>query len=123
MKKSILVFTFACFLCAGSQLAVAQNGAQEEKNIIKAENDYAKKEALKVINILKRETKVEATQINKIYEVFVAVNKKKRNIESISDAAEKKAKLTKLQTYTNEQLEQVMTSEQFALYTKKMRAY
>ncbi|MDG5489958.1 hypothetical protein [Psychroserpens sp. SPM9] len=123
MKKSLLLLTFACFLFAGNQLSFAQKAVSKDNTTIKNTNDAAKNDALKVINLLKRETKVSSDQKNEIYEVFVVVNKKKSAIENITDAAEQKAKLTKLHEFTNEQLQKVLTSEQFALYTKKMTAH
>ena len=123
MKKSLLLLLFACFLFAGSQSTFAQSKLEQQKLTVKNADDSAKKEALKVINLLEREAKLDDTQKNNIYEIFVGVSKKKKNILGISDSAEQKAKLTKLQEYTNEQLQKTLTSEQFALYTKKMKAY
>jgi len=123
MKKILLLLTFVCFLFAGNQSVFAQSTIEKQKTVIKNADDSVKKEASKVIGMLERQAKVTNAQKNDIYEVFAVVAKKKKNIESIENKAQKKAKLTKLEAYLNERLSQVLTSEQFALYKKKMKAY
>lgn len=105
---------------AGSQLSFAQSTIEQQKTTIKNADDSVKKNAQKVINALERGAKLDATQKNKVYDIFLAVDKKMKGIEAIEDASERKAKQTKLQDYVNQKLQQVLSKEQYELYMKKL---
>nr|WP_321235946.1 hypothetical protein [uncultured Psychroserpens sp.] len=122
MKKTLLLLSFACFLLVGNQLSFAQSQLEQEKTVVKSADDSAKKNALKVINLLEREAKLDAKQKTKVYDIFVGVNKKMKGIEAIEDATERKAKEAKIQNYINQKLQMVLTEKQYALYSKKMTA-
>lgn len=124
MKKHLLITAFAFFLVAGSQTAIAQTKLEKQKVAIENADSSVKKNAQKVINLLEREAKLDADQKTKVYDIFVAVDKKLRAIETIEDAGEKKQKQTKMQAYINQKLQQVLTQEQYKLYlTKTATAY
>lgn len=120
MKKQLLLLSFACFLFAGSQLSFAQSTIEQEKTALESADASVKKNAQKVINALERSTKLDATQKNKIYDIFVAVDKKMKGIDAIEDSAERKAKQSKMQDYINQKLQQVLTKEQYDMYIKKL---
>lgn len=120
MKKLLSILCFACFMFAGSQLSFAQSTIEQQKTTIKNADDSVKKNAQKVINALERGAKLDATQKNKVYDIFLAVDKKMKGIEAIEDASERKAKQTKLQDYVNQKLQQVLSKEQYELYMKKL---
>ncbi|MCK8480809.1 hypothetical protein [Psychroserpens algicola] len=122
MKKQLLILSFACFLFAGNKLSFAQSQMETQKHAIKNADDSVKKNAQKVINLLEREAKLDAAQKNKIYDIFVGVDKKMQGIDAIEDTSERKAKKEKMQAYIDQKLQQVLTKEQYALYTKKMAA-
>lgn len=120
MKKQLLLLSFACFLFAGSQLSFAQSTIEEQKTAIESADASVKKNAQKVIDALERSTKLDAAQKNKIYDIFVAVDKKMKGVDAIEDSAERKAKQSKMQDYINQKLQQVLTKEQYEMYMKKL---
>lgn len=101
-------------------MSFAQTKVEQQKLSVKNTASSVKKNAEKVINMLERSTKLNATQKTRIYDIFVAVEKKMDGINSIKDPAEKKAKKGKLQTYINQKLQHVLTNEQYDLYLKKI---
>ncbi len=124
MKKHLLIAAFAFFLIGGSQMSFAQTKLENQKVAIENADSSVKKNAQKVINLLEREAKLDADQKTKVYDIFVAVDKKLKAIDTIEDAAEKKQKQTKMQAYINQKLQQVLTQEQYKLYlTKTATAY
>lgn len=123
MKKLTLILSFACFLIAGSQLSFAQTIVSQSQTAISDADASVKKNAQKVINMLERDAKLEASQKEKIYDVFVAVNKKMKGIEAIEDASEKASKKAKMQTYIDQKMKQILTKDQYTIYSKKMAAH
>jgi len=123
MKKQLLILSLACFLCAGSQLSFAQTKTAKQTTAITNADESVKKNAQKVINLLEREAKLDASQKNKIYDIYSAVDKKMKGIAAIEDASEREAKEAKMQMYINKKLQDVFTKAQYTLYTKKMTAF
>ena len=119
MKKTLLLLTFACFLCAGNQLSFAQTTADQESLYAATAQSTPKENANKVINLLARSTKLNAEQKQKVLNVFESVDKKLKNIDALEDQSIKQAKQAKMQAYINQKLQQILTEEQYALYLKK----
>lgn len=119
MKKHLLISAFAFLLIGGSQMLYAQTKLENQKVAIENADSSVKKNAQKVINLLEREAKLDADQKTKVYDIFVAVDKKLKAIDLIEDAQEKKKKQTKMQAYINQKLQQVLTQEQYKLYLSK----
>lgn len=119
MKKHLLITAFAFFLITGSQMSFAQTTLENQKVAVENAGSSVKKNAQKVINLLEREAKLDADQKTKVYDIFVAVDKKLKAIDTIEDAEEKKQKQTKMQAYINQKLQQVLTQEQYKLYLSK----
>ncbi|SDR65947.1 hypothetical protein SAMN04515667_0070 [Formosa sp. Hel1_31_208] len=119
MKKQLLLLSFACFLFAGSQFSFAQSKMEKQKVAIENADSSVKKNAEKVINLLKRHTKLDEKQKTKIYDIFVAVDKKMKAIETIENTEERQAKQSKMQVYINSKLQQVLSPEQYKVYIEK----
>lgn len=100
-------------------MSFAQTQLETQNAAIENADASVKKNALKVINLLEREAKLDADQKTKVYDIFVAVDKKLRAIESIKDSEEQNQKKTKMQAYINQKLQQVLTQEQYKLYLSK----
>lgn len=124
MKKHLLILAAGLFLALGSQTTYAQTKLETKSAKAQQLESSAKKKAQNVINLLEREAKLDADQKTKVFDIFMAVDKKLNMIESIEDAEEKKLKQAKMQAYINQKLQQVMTQEQYKLYlTKTATAY
>ncbi|MCD2260673.1 hypothetical protein [Psychroserpens luteolus] len=122
MKKQLLLLCFACFLFAGSQLSFAQTTTKKQNTVITNSDYSAEKSAQKVINLLEREAKLDATQKEKLHDVFTAVEKKMNGIASIEDATERQAKKKKMRAYIDKKLQQIFTPAQYDIYKKKTAA-
>ncbi|WP_298755151.1 hypothetical protein [uncultured Psychroserpens sp.] len=122
MKKQLLLLCFACFLFAGSQLSFAQTTTKKQNTAITNSDYSAEKSAQKVINLLEREAKLDATQKEKLHDVFTAVEKKMNGIASIEDATERQAKKKKMRAYIDKKLQQIFTPAQYDIYKKKTAA-
>ena len=122
MKKQLLLLCFACFLFAGSQLSFAQAKVKSESTTVNNADSAAKKRALQVINLLERDAKLDATQREKVYDVFAAVSKKMKGIASIEDASERQNKKAKMRAYVDKKLQQILTPKQYGIYKKKTAA-
>ncbi|WP_298897441.1 hypothetical protein [uncultured Psychroserpens sp.] len=122
MKKQLLLLCFACFLFAGSQLSFAQTTTKKQNTAITNSDYSAEKSAQKVINLLEREAKLDATQKEKLHDVFTAVEKKMNGIASIEDATERQTKKKKMRAYIDKKLQQIFTPAQYDIYKKKTAA-
>ncbi|WP_460219865.1 hypothetical protein [Psychroserpens sp. MEBiC05023] len=95
---------------------------QQEMTAHKIESS-PKENAQKVINALEREAKLDASQKNKVLDIFVAVEKKMKGISAIENTEERSKKKAKMQEYINSKLKMVLTPDQYELYTKKMAVH
>nr|WP_321243658.1 hypothetical protein [uncultured Psychroserpens sp.] len=122
MKKFILL-SVACFLFAGSQLSFAQTKADSQTVSSNTTIENSSKEKTnQIVNILARTNKLNADQIEKVYDIFVSMEKKIKGIESVKDASSKNAKRAKMNAYINSKLKNVLTEEQFKIYLKNTTA-
>ncbi|WP_298900192.1 hypothetical protein [uncultured Psychroserpens sp.] len=122
MKKQLLLLCFACFLFAGSQLSFAQTTIKKQNTAVSNADYSAEKSVQKLTNLLEREAKLDATQKEKLYDVFAAVEKKIKGIASIEDATERQAKKKKIRAYIDQKIKQVLTPAQYEIYKKKTAA-
>ncbi|WP_299274000.1 hypothetical protein [uncultured Psychroserpens sp.] len=122
MKKQLLLLCFACFLFAGSQLSFAQTTIKKQNTAVSNADYSAEKSVQTLTNLLEREAKLDATQKEKLYDVFAAVEKKIKGIASIEDATERQAKKKKIRAYIDQKIKQVLTPAQYEIYKKKTAA-
>ncbi|MBR9913870.1 MAG: hypothetical protein GYB32_03430 [Algicola sp.] len=122
MKKQLLLLTFACFLFAGTQISFAQAKSKSQIESVNNDASSAKKNADKVIQMLERSAKLDAKQKAQVYDIYNAVDKKMQGIDAVKDPAERALKKEKMQNYINSKLKQVLSSEQYEIYMKKVSA-
>ena len=121
--KKIILLSVACFLFAGSQLSFAQTKADSQTLSSNTTIENSSKEKTnQIVNILARTNKLNADQIEKVYDIFVSMEKKNKGIESVKDASSKNAKRAKMNAYINSKLKNVLTEEQFKIYLKNTTA-
>lgn len=120
MKKQILLLGLFCFLFVGSQLTYAQTKQKDQSIAVQNTKDTVKKNAENVIAIFERGETLGDSQKNKVYQIFEAVQEKKKNIESVTDEKERKMKTDKLQNFINTKLKDVLSASQYKVYLQAM---
>lgn len=122
--KKILLLNLVCLLFAGSQLSFAQNKANLQTTTTSSVVQMTPKEKTnKIANLLERTDKLDADQKQKVFDIFVSVDKKMKGIDAIADDSQKIEKRAKMLTYINTKLKAVLTTSQYDTYLKNTAAY
>jgi enoyl-[acyl-carrier-protein] reductase (NADH) len=117
--KKLLLLSVACFLFAGIQMSYAQTTSDSQSLIANTTvQNSAKEKTNDIVNMFERTKKLDADQKEKIYDIFVSVDKKIKGVDAITDSSMKSAKKAKLQDYINKKLEKVLTEAQYKEYLK-----
>ncbi|WP_047547985.1 hypothetical protein [Psychroserpens sp. Hel_I_66] len=120
MKKALLLLTFGCFLLLGNQSAIAQNTSGNMTLTANSSIKTPKEKTNDVVNMLARTNKLDATQKEKIYEIFSSADKKIKGIHAIEDSNKKITKMAKMQDYINEKIKTVLNDEQYSIYSSNL---